>query len=111
MASTLRFILGDQLSHDISSLDGFNPDKDTVLMVEVWDEATYVKHHKKKIAFLFSAMRHFAEALRDRDIDVRYVTLDDAENSGSFRGELKRAIDKIKPEQVCCHRARGISCA
>ena len=42
-------------------------------------EATYVGHHKKKIAFLFSAMRHFAEELREKGFAVRYVTLDDPE--------------------------------
>jgi deoxyribodipyrimidine photolyase-related protein len=55
----LRLILGDQLSYNISSLSDINPERDTILMCEVWEEATYVKHHKKKIAFLFSAMRHF----------------------------------------------------
>ncbi len=59
--TTLRIILGDQLDTNISSLDGLNVEKDIILMCEVWDEATYVKHHKKKIAFLFSAMRHFAK--------------------------------------------------
>lgn len=28
------------------------------------NEAAYVKHHKEKVAFLFSAMRHFAEELK-----------------------------------------------
>ncbi|MFT5709294.1 MAG: deoxyribodipyrimidine photolyase-related protein, partial [Oceanospirillaceae bacterium] len=56
--STLRLILGDQLSHTISSLDGCDRAKDIILICEVWEEATYVNHHKKKIAFLFSAMRH-----------------------------------------------------
>ena len=51
--STLRMILGDQLSLSMTSLDGYNPSNDTILMCEVWDEATYVKHHKKKIALIF----------------------------------------------------------
>lgn len=33
-------------------------------MAEVQELATYVQHHQKEIAFLFSAMRHFAEELR-----------------------------------------------
>ena len=51
--TTLRLILGDQLSHSITSLEGYDSAKDIILMCEVWDEASYVKHHKKKIAFLF----------------------------------------------------------
>ncbi|MGB1743113.1 MAG: cryptochrome/photolyase family protein, partial [Cycloclasticus sp.] len=49
--SSIRLILGDQLSQSISSLKDYNPDTDIILMCEVWNEATYVKHHKKKIAF------------------------------------------------------------
>ena len=67
--STLRLILGDQLSDSISSLDGCDSSRDIILMCEVWNEATYVKHHKKKIAFLFSAMRHFAEELMSFQIE------------------------------------------
>ncbi len=64
----LVFILGDQLSEGLSSLEGFDRARDRVLMVEVMEEATYVRHHPKKIAFIFSAMRHFAEGLRERDL-------------------------------------------
>jgi deoxyribodipyrimidine photolyase-related protein len=41
---TLSLILGDQLSQSVSSLKGYNPDTDIILMCEVWNEATYVKH-------------------------------------------------------------------
>ncbi|MFT6497611.1 MAG: deoxyribodipyrimidine photolyase-related protein, partial [Alphaproteobacteria bacterium] len=45
----LILILGDQLSESITSLKGYNPDTDVILMCESWEEMTYVKHHKKKI--------------------------------------------------------------
>lgn len=89
---TLRLVLGDQLSHSISSLENCDKDNDTILMCEVWDEATYVRHHKKKIAFLFSAMRHFAEELKDKGYTVHYTKLDDENNAGSFKGEVERAL-------------------
>lgn len=97
---TLRFILGDQLSHTILSLAAIDRDRDIVLMVEVGAETSYVPHHKQKIAFILAAMRHFAQELRDRGITVRYVTLDDPENTHNFRDELCRAIAQIKPEKV-----------
>ena len=97
---TLRFVLGDQLSRGISSLDGLDPAHDVVLMVEVMAEATYVRHHPKKIALLFSAMRHFAEALRAEGVTVDYVTLDNPENAGSFRDELARAAARRRPRRV-----------
>ena len=99
MSTTLRFILGDQLSNSISSLEDYI-DGDVIWMCEVWDEATYVKHHKKKIAFLFSAMRHFAENLRAKKLNLHYTKLDDPDNAGSFRGEVKRAIQIHKPGKI-----------
>ncbi|WP_082529312.1 cryptochrome/photolyase family protein [Aurantimonas sp. Leaf443] len=96
---SLRFVLGDQLSRDLSSLRDLQ-DGDIVLMVEVGEEATYVRHHQRKIAFLFSAMRHFAADLRERGVAVDYVTLDDGENAGSFTAELKRAVARHRPERV-----------
>ncbi|WP_321490368.1 cryptochrome/photolyase family protein [uncultured Hyphomonas sp.] len=96
----LVFILGDQLSPSISSLKATSRDSARILMAEVMEEASYVPHHKKKIAFLFSAMRHFAEGLREDGWTVDYVRLDDDGNSGSFTGELKRAIDRHGAERI-----------
>jgi deoxyribodipyrimidine photolyase-related protein len=69
-------------------------------MAEVMEEASYVPHHKKKIAFLFSAMRHFAESLREDGWTVDYVRLDDDGNSGSFTGELMRATRRHGPDRI-----------
>ena len=96
----LRLVLGDQLSHTISSLEGLNPKTDVIMMCEVWDETKYVKHHKKKIAFIFSAMRHFAEELKEKGYRVHYVTLNDSENRRSFTDEVERSIEKYKPFNI-----------
>ncbi|TAD84791.1 MAG: cryptochrome/photolyase family protein, partial [Sphingomonadales bacterium] len=93
-------ILGDQLSRNLSSLEGLTPAETRVLMMEVWDEATYVKHHKQKIVLIFSAMRHFAEDLRAEGFMVDYVSLDDPENTGSFTGEVARAVERHAPSEV-----------
>ncbi|MFM2411213.1 MAG: hypothetical protein RL481_2041, partial [Pseudomonadota bacterium] len=87
----LILILGDQLTAGISALRGVAPDNVVVLMAEVMSEASYVPHHKKKIAFLFSAMRHFAEELRKAGWTVDYRQLDDPGNSGSLAGEIFEA--------------------
>ena len=94
--TVLRLILGDQLSHQIASLRDINIDTDIVLMAEVSAEVTYVKHHKRKIAFLFSAMRHFAEELRRAGTNVIYRRLDDQNNGGSLESELKQVIASRK---------------
>lgn len=91
---TLRLILGDQLSESISSLSGYNPDTDIILICEVYAELTYVKHHKKKIAFILSAMRHFAENLQRQGFNIHYIKLDDSDNPGSFSGAVKHMISK-----------------
>lgn len=96
----LVLILGDQLSPDMSSLKHADQKRDRVLMVEVMEEATYVRHHKKKIAFLFSAMRHFVQELRIAGWSVDYVRLDASGNTGSFKGEVKRAVARLNPEGI-----------
>jgi deoxyribodipyrimidine photolyase-related protein len=96
----LRFLLGDQLTRGISALDGLDKDNDVVLMVEVADETTYVRHHKQKIVLILSAMRHFADDLRAEGITVDYVRLDDPANTGSFGGELTRALARHSPDCI-----------
>lgn len=91
MTARLILVLGDQLTPEISSLRTADRTKDVVLMAEVMEEATYVRHHVKKIAFVFSAMRHFAKDLQHAGWTVDYVRLDDPGNSGSLCGELARA--------------------
>jgi len=103
--SKLILILGDQLCLNISSLEGADPEQDTILLCEVMAEATYVGHHKKKIAFVFSAMRHFAEELRANGYHVRYTQIDDPANAGSFGGEVKRAVDDLMPSAICVTEA------
>ena len=97
---TLALILGDQLSPSLSSLEDLEPASTIVLMVEVGDETTYVRHHKKKIARVLSAMRHFAQDLRAAGWTVDYVKLDDPKNSGSFTGELARAVARHTPSRI-----------
>lgn len=90
---TLRLVLGDQLSDSLSALRDLDPSRDVVLMAEVMAEATYVKHHKQKIALIFAAMRSFALRLEARGVTVRYVRIDDPSNTHSIVGELHRALD------------------
>ena len=93
-------ILGDQLTRDLASLRGRAKDDTVILMMEVWDEATYVKHHKQKIALIFSAMRHFAQELRDAGWTVDYTQLTDEDNAGSFTGEVARAVERHAPRAI-----------
>jgi deoxyribodipyrimidine photolyase-related protein len=88
----LVLILGDQLTADISSLRGRDPSRTVVLMAEVMGEATYVRHHRKKIVLVLAAMRHFAAGLADAGWKVDFIRLDDGDNTGTLGGELERAV-------------------
>lgn len=97
---TLRLVLGDQLTRDVAALRGLDRATDVVLMVEVLEEATYVRHHKQKLVLVLSAMRHFAAELRARGVAVDYVALEDPGNTGSFTGEVARAIARHRPDRI-----------
>ncbi len=97
---TLIPVLGDQLTPNIASLKGADPKTSVILMMEVDEETTYVRHHKAKIAFILSAMRHHAERLRTLGWTVDYVKLDDAHNAGSFTGEVARAVERYSPTMI-----------
>ncbi|MFT6270050.1 MAG: deoxyribodipyrimidine photolyase-related protein, partial [Alphaproteobacteria bacterium] len=84
----------------MSSLSNINKENDRVLLCEVKEEATYVKHHKVKIAFLFSAMRHFAISLQDSGYTVDYVHYDDEDNKGSLFAQVEHAVAQHGIEAV-----------
>lgn len=100
MIRNLILVLGDQLSPHLASLRAGDKSRDALLMCEVREEATYVRHHKKKIAFIFSAMRHFADELRSDGWYVDYRVLDRTGPSGSFGSEVENAIARHRPERV-----------
>ena len=95
----LRLVLGDQLSDGLSALSDIR-EGDVILMAEVAEEATYVRHHKQKIVLVLAAMRAFAERLRTSGHTVRYVALDDADNSGSIAGEVRRAVKDLRADRL-----------
>lgn len=97
---TLVPVLGDQLSLGLSSLAAADPARSVVLMMEVADETSYVRHHKTKLVYILAAMRHHAEALTQAGWRVDYVRLDDPENTGSFTGEIARAMSRHDPERI-----------
>lgn len=90
----LCLLMGNQLTLDTPALRAINRAQDLVLLCEIKEEASYVPHHPKKIAFIFSAMRHFATQLKTLGYRVRYVDYESIDNTGCFESELMRAIDK-----------------
>jgi deoxyribodipyrimidine photolyase-related protein len=96
----LILILGDQLSLSLSALQVADKDTDIIVMAEVAEEGTYVRHHPKKIALILAAMRKFAEQLRAEGWTVAYTRLEDAENTGSIAEEILRRAAQSGADEV-----------
>ena len=96
----LCLVLGDQLNLAISSICSINKKHDIVIMAELWDETQYVKHHKKKLVLILSAMRHFQKTLLDKGYDVIYFKLNDKLTYRSFTEVIKVCIAKYDIEEI-----------
>ncbi|MDP2743151.1 MAG: cryptochrome/photolyase family protein, partial [Hydrogenophaga sp.] len=93
----LVIVLGDQLDALSSALQSFDPAQDVVWMAEVAEESEHVWSAQQRIAVFLSAMRHFAEHLREQGFPLRYTQHGDADNTGTLAGELERAIEALRP--------------
>ncbi|HEY9096570.1 MAG TPA: cryptochrome/photolyase family protein, partial [Hydrogenophaga sp.] len=93
----LVIVLGDQLDIDASALQGFDPAQDVVWMAEVAEESQHVWSAKQRLAVFLSAMRHFAETLREQGLPLWYRRLNDPDNRGSLASELEHAIATLHP--------------
>jgi deoxyribodipyrimidine photolyase-related protein len=94
-------VLGDQLSLDNPVLAALNKDRDLVVMVEAYAEASQVWSHKSRIALFFSAMRHFAQTLRQTGYRVEYIELDSAVTTGLVE-QYVACLQKHAIQQALC---------
>ncbi|MEA5141293.1 cryptochrome/photolyase family protein [Arcicella rigui] len=83
----LRLILGDQLNEKHT---WFQEEKHDVLyvMMEMRQETDYVRHHIQKVLGFFTAMRLFAENLQQQGFKLKYLSLNDEQNSQSLTQNL-----------------------
>jgi deoxyribodipyrimidine photolyase-related protein len=96
----LVVVLGDQLDGESAAFDGFDPERDAILMMEVRHEADYIPQHRLRLAYFFSCMRHFCAEQRSLRRKVFYSELDDAQNTGHFSGEIERHAARLKPAKI-----------
>jgi deoxyribodipyrimidine photolyase-related protein len=97
---TLTLILGDQLSPANPALRATDRKRDVVLLAEVTEEASYVRHNRHKIALLFSAMRHFRDRLLADGYEVIYLAFDDG----------VRSLEEAVRETLAGTGARAVRC-
>ncbi|REK24680.1 MAG: cryptochrome/photolyase family protein [Planctomycetota bacterium] len=96
----LVLVLGDQLNANSAAFDDFDKKSDAVWMAEVAEESTHVWSHKARIALFLSAMRHFRDALRKRNIVVHYRQLDDRGNRKTLAAALQAAVRNHAPQRL-----------
>ena len=96
----LVVILGDQLDLQSSALTDFDATQDVVWMAEVAEESTHVWSAKQRIAVFLSAMRHFAQSLREQGLPVDYTRLEAPDNAGTLALELGKAITLLQPKAM-----------
>ena len=103
--STLRLVMGDQLTHHLASLREADKMSDVIVMGELSAEATSVRHHKKKIALIFAAMRHFAKELTEAGFQVIYQHYDHDNGANDFSELLQDAAEQTGLQNIVMTRA------
>jgi len=94
----LILILGDQLDLQSTALRDFDRQTDEIIMVESANEAQYVWTHKAKIALFLSAMRHFAQALKEQNYPLIYIQ----ESPLTIVEAVKQEILRKKVRHLVC---------
>ena len=79
----------DQLTRDSALLRDRSPADCIVIAIEDRGQLTEVPFHQQRLVFVLSALRHFAEELRDEGFDVSEHRLCD-DPSAVFRGVLQQ---------------------
>lgn len=83
----------NNLNDKILTSNNYNKN-DIILILETKDILQKPKHHRKKIVFILSSMRHFAYKLDDKGYNVKYIKLTDLDNSQIFTDEIKKEFSK-----------------
>lgn len=99
----LVLVLGDQLDRESAALDGFAADRDIVWMAENAGEATHVWSSQHRLVTFFACMRHYRDALREKDWRVAYHELStrQSEDRGKdFAEILRNDVNKMRPEKL-----------
>jgi len=88
------WVLGDQLNRNISSLADHDPSTCRVLFVESAAKRSSKRWHIQRLHLVLSAMRHFAEELREEGFDVDYRI------ARSLREGLQAHVDDFEVDEV-----------
>lgn len=95
----IRLILGDQLNIRHS---WFNEPQThvTYVMLELQQEATYVKHHFQKLIGFFAAMRRFADTLTSKGHSVIYQKISDSSSKIGLPDRLVEIAQAVGAKKI-----------
>ena len=96
--NNVRLILGDQLNAQHSWFQEIS-NSIVYVIAEVYEEATYVRHHIQKVSAFFLAMQKFASALQKAGHHVLYLTLDDTAEYASMPDLMISICQKFSSEK------------
>jgi deoxyribodipyrimidine photolyase-related protein len=97
--SNLHIIFHDQLSENISALKDIKKSDDIIMMYESYVYFSSINHHKKKIIFLISAMRHFYQKLKNQGFKIIYKKIEDNIDN-NIENEIKVIIKKYNIQKL-----------
>jgi deoxyribodipyrimidine photolyase-related protein len=97
-------VLGDQLTHQLTALEGFDKSQDVVWMAEVSGESEKVWCSRQRIALFLAAMRHFAEELKANGAVLHYQKLEDEGENRTLGAALSQFLEDNHPDQVILTR-------
>jgi deoxyribodipyrimidine photolyase-related protein len=95
-------VFGDQLTAGTPAFDAIERGRDVVVMMEVAEESRTAPSHVQRTVMFLSAMRHFASELERDGHRVRYIRLTDPANTGTFSGEVARAVRDLRATEIHC---------
>jgi len=93
MVDRLRLILGDQLNARHSWYTETD-DNTLYVIAEMFEEATYVRHHVQKVCAFFLAMQTFAQSLEQAGHQVLHLTLNDTADTPDVAALLARLAEE-----------------
>ncbi|MDJ0925154.1 MAG: cryptochrome/photolyase family protein [Acidimicrobiia bacterium] len=88
------WVLGDQLSRGIASLEDRSPADARILMIESTAKIASKRFHRQRLHLVMTAMRRFAADLRKTGFEVDYVS------APSFAEGLDQHRARHRPERV-----------
>jgi len=88
------WVLGDQLNRTVGPLAARAPGDCRVLMVESDTKRHSKRWHRQRLHLVLSAMRHFAQELRDEGFEVDY------RHAPTLRAGLRAHVDEFDVDRV-----------